>query len=93
MAENRCAHCGESRASLTCTRCKLVRYCNKACQAKHWRAGRHRESCKAALNASISAADLKAIVEATTNGDIRRMKQLLMQSDPTKIDQVVKNKI
>lgn len=50
-----CACCGKETTSLLmrwmlCARCKQVRYCNQACQIKHWTKGAHREACKACSN-------------------------------------------
>ena len=43
-----CAFCGDSPEEgerlKACSKCHNVRYCNKDCQLKHWRAG-HRENC------------------------------------------------
>jgi len=43
-----CAFCGDTpkvgERLKMCSKCQNVRYCNKQCQLKHWRAG-HRESC------------------------------------------------
>jgi len=49
---SKCANCGNagtagsSVALKPCSRCKAVVYCGKACQAQHWKTGRHREVCK-----------------------------------------------
>ena len=54
-----CANCGKTEGtskngSITvtstlkdCSRCKRVGYCNKECQAEHWKTGGHREFCLA----------------------------------------------
>jgi len=39
-----CASCGEERVRNSCSLCKQVRYCGRACQAAHWKGG-HREQC------------------------------------------------
>ena len=45
-----CANCGVSEtgsvALKPCSRCKAVVYCGKDCQARHWKAGGHRDACK-----------------------------------------------
>ena len=41
-------HAGGSTIATTlkdCSRCKLVCYCGKDCQAQHWKAGGHKEFC------------------------------------------------
>jgi hypothetical protein len=44
--KTRCAHCNAKGASLVqCSRCKMVRYCNKECQTAHWKTGGHWETC------------------------------------------------
>ena len=40
-----CAHCAKPGAQSSCARCKLVRYCGKACQAEHWKRGCHKVVC------------------------------------------------
>ena len=49
MSTSLCASCGEP-ASLSCSRCKLVIYCNVHCQARDWPT--HKDPCKAAAVAS-----------------------------------------
>lgn len=40
-----CAYCGSSSGKLmTCGRCKLIKYCSKDCQEKHWK--KHKITCK-----------------------------------------------
>ena len=47
---NVCADCGISGDSKgvklnSCSQCKAVRYCGKACQLKHWKEGGHKKVC------------------------------------------------
>jgi len=42
--ENSCATCGAKGVEPKCSLCKEVFYCNKKCQAKHWKS--HKYSCK-----------------------------------------------
>jgi hypothetical protein len=45
-----CAQCGAAAGGgsavrlSTCARCKKIRYCGRACQAAHWKAG-HKKTC------------------------------------------------
>eukprot|EP00899_Mesostigma_viride_P001808 jgi/Mesvir1/11628/Mv00031-RA.1 len=44
-AKKACVTCGARAASLSqCGRCRLVHYCSRECQKKHWKEG-HREAC------------------------------------------------
>eukprot|EP00899_Mesostigma_viride_P014510 jgi/Mesvir1/2305/Mv19338-RA.1 len=44
-AKKACATCGAQATSLSqCGRCRLVHYCSRECQKKHWKEG-HREAC------------------------------------------------
>lgn len=53
-----CAYCGNCPAKLlTCTRCKLARYCGVDCQKKHWNMKGpfgHKCPCKAVAKATTS---------------------------------------
>jgi hypothetical protein len=40
-----CGGCGKDGARLQCSRCKVVRYCDPACQKTHWKAGGHKAAC------------------------------------------------
>ena len=47
---NVCANCGISGDSKgvklnSCSQCKAVKYCGKACQLKHWKEGGHKKVC------------------------------------------------
>ena len=47
MKENiPCASCGARGAKHKCSGCKLVSYCNRSCQKKHWKA--HKAACREA---------------------------------------------
>jgi hypothetical protein len=38
--------CGKDMASMKCSRCQAVRYCNADCQRLHW--AEHKKACKTA---------------------------------------------
>ena len=40
-----CAACGAPQAAQTCTGCRAVRYCDRACQKRHWKSG-HKGKCE-----------------------------------------------
>jgi TPR repeat protein len=51
LSPQTCANCGVkdtagSAALKPCSRCKVVVYCGKACQAQHWKSGGHRVLCQ-----------------------------------------------
>ena len=50
MADRSCAQCGRAESSPSahkpCSRCKVAFYCSTACQAKHWKAGGHKQNCR-----------------------------------------------
>jgi hypothetical protein len=53
-----CAQCGAVKDSnKKCSRCKLVYYCGRECQAKNW--ATHKADCKPAAAPSTSAAEQK----------------------------------
>lgn len=52
-----CASCTKHPAPQQCSRCKFVRYCNRSCQAKHWKHV-HRHSCEPARAVSLREAML-----------------------------------
>ena len=50
LAPDACANCGILGESVgvklnSCSRCKAVKYCGKACQLKHWKEGGHKKIC------------------------------------------------
>ena len=46
IAPRECANCAISDIILqSCSRCKLVAYCGKACQTQHWKQGGHKHFC------------------------------------------------
>ena len=42
--ENTCSYCNKKGELLRCTKCKVTRYCNQACQRNHWKEG-HKDTC------------------------------------------------
>lgn len=42
----RCVSCDKVGATSSCSRCKVTRYCSKACQRTHWLDRGHKEDCK-----------------------------------------------
>lgn len=45
MFSTECANCGKpQRELLRCTKCRIMRYCDKKCQVTHWKAG-HKKDC------------------------------------------------
>lgn len=41
-----CSNCGSSTKLLSCARCRIQKYCSKACQKQHWKAiGGHKQFC------------------------------------------------
>lgn len=46
-----CGNCGQSESKpgdmQVCGRCRRARYCNRACQAAHWKKGDHKKFCVA----------------------------------------------
>ena len=51
---DKCAQCTQS-ASQQCTRCKIVKYCTRDCQRRHWKAC-HKASCEQAREISLRQA-------------------------------------
>ena len=47
-------------AHLKCSRCQTVRYCSKACQVTHWKAG-HAKACRAATAAPATPPEEDAL--------------------------------
>jgi hypothetical protein len=43
LMHRRCGWCGLAGSPLQCSRCKLVQYCSKECQKKHW--SKHKANC------------------------------------------------
>ena len=55
----RCGWCNslkESGQYSTCSKCKVVAYCNRDCQAKHWKAV-HKSTCKQAVPVTVPSPD------------------------------------
>ena len=41
-----CSGCGQLSTSLKkCSRCRAVAYCSRACHARHWKEGGHKQQC------------------------------------------------
>ena len=60
-AQSRCAAPGcPKEAHLKCSRCQTVRYCSKACQVTHWKAG-HSKACRAAPGAPATPPEEDAL--------------------------------
>ena len=50
----RCAACTKANATYRCAKCKVVKYCGRDCQAKHWKKGGHKQRCnKAEANCTL----------------------------------------
>lgn len=47
-----CAQCTKPQASKRCAKCKIVSYCSRECQAKHWKRV-HKASCLAAESRTL----------------------------------------
>jgi len=53
--DKKCSYCGSYSADTRkCTRCKLVQYCSKDCQTKHWPT--HSAHCKKSSNSAATTA-------------------------------------
>jgi len=71
-----CAACGktqgeaESRRLLQCKRCKMVQYCSRSCQVKHWRS-EHKAKCTSKAEDSKGPREALVVGElpTTVNGD------------------------
>jgi hypothetical protein len=44
----KCSSCGADDARQLCSACEGTRYCDRACQARHWKCegGRHKDECQ-----------------------------------------------
>lgn len=51
---DRCAQCTKE-ATKKCSKCKIVRYCTRECQSKHWNEG-HKKRCQKAEELSLRQA-------------------------------------
>ena len=78
-----CASCGKP-ATLKCSRCKTVVYCNKNCQTEHWKLG-HKKQCAEAIEVQRLAAKQRdvegAIREVSYSLDTGKYRQALQQMD------------
>ncbi|GAQ88114.1 hypothetical protein KFL_004020010, partial [Klebsormidium nitens] len=45
VALSLCADCGRPEALYRCGRCRVVRYCSRECQSRHWKES-HKQACK-----------------------------------------------
>ena len=59
-----CAQCGAAEAKdkgrnklLSCSRCKVTKYCSAECQKEHWKKGGHKKLCKTLVAGSQMAKD------------------------------------
>uniref|UniRef100_A0A8D8VIP2 Ankyrin repeat and MYND domain-containing protein 2 n=2 Tax=Cacopsylla melanoneura TaxID=428564 RepID=A0A8D8VIP2_9HEMI len=68
-----CATCAEESATKKCSKCKVVRYCDRECQRLHWFI--HKKEC-ARSNAVVSSS-----ISCTTNGTSGETEQ---ETSPTK---------
>ncbi len=91
MACGNCGVCGLSL--LTCARCHLVQYCDKRCQARHWKEGGHKAMCQAIREVEVRVEVEKSerIVILRTHlvrGNVVGMKRCLRESDAQIMDEV-----
>ena len=85
-----CAQCTKSNAPKRCTRCKIVSYCSRECQVKHWKEV-HRKSCLQAESRTLWKAlhtndgflvtaqecnELARVLDEASNGPARPTKAL-----------------
>ncbi|CAH0369226.1 unnamed protein product [Pelagomonas calceolata] len=67
-------------AHLKCSRCQTVRYCSKACQVTHWKAG-HSKACRAAPGAPANRPEEPAPdAPAAPEDALARQDRLLRES-------------
>jgi hypothetical protein len=50
-----CAQCTKSNATQQCSKCRIVKYCDRTCQKQHWKAV-HRTSCEHARPCTLRQA-------------------------------------
>ena len=50
---SRCAACTKKNASNRCAKCKVVKYCGRDCQIKHWKHGHKKRCNKAKENSTL----------------------------------------
>lgn len=82
----RCAACTKPNASSRCGKCKVVKYCNRDCQAKHWKSG-HKKFCQKAETNSTLRSVLKGgndwlHITADECAAIASGLRTIQQSDP-----------
>ena len=80
-AQSHCAAPGcLKEAHLKCSRCQTVRYCSKACQVTHWKAG-HSKACRAAPGAPATPPEEPAPgAPAAPEDALARQDRLLRES-------------
>ena len=80
-AQSHCAAPGcLKEAHLKCSRCQTVRYCSKACQVTHWKAG-HSKACRAAPGAPANRPEEPAPdAPAAPEDALARQDRLLRES-------------
>lgn len=50
---SRCAACTKPNASSRCSKCRVVKYCGRECQTKHWKLCHKKICCKAQENCTL----------------------------------------
>ncbi|CAJ1961753.1 unnamed protein product [Cylindrotheca closterium] len=86
-----CSHCGkqepaESISHMSCSRCKLVHYCSKACQKAHWK--HHKQYCVPISKQSMKKLDFlsKAVNNFLHQYYVNIMLTMLGECNDTGLD-------
>ena len=87
--DKECANCSVPEGQfgvklLPCSRCKLVSYCGKACQAQHWKAGGHKQRCVAVIDRSAAAAQEASSSPVPLNSELCAVCREPLASDATR---------
>ena len=83
----KCAVCGkqgEASAIPRCSRCKMIRYCSRACQSTDW--PRHKAACKAAAGASGGAGELSPSLLACLSLSWYRLVGLVVKASASRAE-------